>query len=72
MVLCFGPLGRWGDALPSAIEGPSGHLCRDSRFTQRPQAVPRQYFSLLSKTDWDQPSYQLSITHDQARSLTYK
>lgn len=64
--------GGGGDALPSGIEGPSGRLCRDSGFTQRPQAVPRQYFSLLSKTDWDQPSHQLSVTHDQAGSLTYK
>ena len=45
--------GGGGDALPSAVEGPNGHLCRDSGFTQWSQAVARQYFSLLSQTDWD-------------------
>lgn len=64
--------GGGGDALPSAVEGPNGHLYRDSRFTQWPQAVARQYFSLLSKTDWDQSSHQLAITHDRVGGLTYE
>ena len=68
-----GQLRRWrGDALPSAVEGPNGHLYRDSGFTQWPQAVARQYFSLLSKTDWDQSSHQLAITHDRVGGLTYE